>query len=124
LGIVAVAAVNLLCLRSKLLVNQGDSAFAAQETGLMPVLLFVRQVFGVDSNQLITLIAGVGKDRFIAADAVGMVITEDITLARQGLVALPTAEVGRVPVLIHRLRVLSAKNQRGNWICLWIYRGQ
>lgn len=67
--------------------------------------------FGVDANQLIALIAGIGEDRFIAPDAIRVIITEDVTLARQGLITLPTAEVGRVPVLIHCLGVFPAKNQ-------------
>jgi len=40
-----------------------------------------------------------------------MVVPEHVTLSCQGLITLPTAEVTRVPVLRHRLRVFSAENQ-------------
>ena len=34
----------------------------AKETGFMPMLLLVGEVFGVDANDLSTLVAVVGKD--------------------------------------------------------------
>lgn len=40
-----------------------------------------------------------------------MVVAQHVTLAGQALVALPAAEVARVPVLGHGLRVLAAENQ-------------
>lgn len=42
LRIVAVATIDLIGLRSKLLVDQIQIAFEAEETGLVPVLVFVR----------------------------------------------------------------------------------
>lgn len=42
LRIVAVATVDLIGLRSELLVDQVQIAFEAEETGLVPVLVFVR----------------------------------------------------------------------------------
>lgn len=50
LGVVAVAAIDFLRLRSELLVDEGHSAFAAQEAGLVPVFVFVRQVLGVNTD--------------------------------------------------------------------------
>jgi len=44
LGIVAIATVDLVCLRTELFVHEWHAALAAQETGLMPVLVFVGKV--------------------------------------------------------------------------------
>lgn len=65
----------------------------------------------VDPNDRVAVFAGVGEDGLVTLDAVGVVILEDVALAGQGLVALPAAEVARVPVLRHGLRVLSAENE-------------
>lgn len=40
-----------------------------------------------------------------------MVVAQYVSLAGQALVALPAAEVARMPVLGHCLRVLAAENQ-------------
>jgi hypothetical protein len=47
----------------------------------------------VDADDSIALLARVGEDGLIALDAVRVVIPEDVALSRQGLVALPAAEV-------------------------------
>lgn len=44
LGVVAVAAINLVNLATELFVHQGHSASVAEETGLMPMLILVRQI--------------------------------------------------------------------------------
>lgn len=44
LGIVAIATVDLVCLRPELFVHKWHAALAAQETGLMPVLVFVGKI--------------------------------------------------------------------------------
>jgi len=72
----------------------------------MPIL--VRQILGVDADGTVAIVARVGEQRFVALDAVGMLITQDVTLARQRLVALPAAEVSQMPILGHGLRVLTA----------------
>lgn len=74
----------------------------------MPVLVFVRQILGINSDSLVAFLANIGKDGLVALDAVGMVVSQHIALSGQRLVALPAAEVARVPVLRHRLRVFSA----------------
>ena len=66
---------------------------------------------GVDADGLAALLAGVGEDGLVALDAVGMVVAEHVALAGQRLVALPAAEVTRVPVLGHGLGVLATENQ-------------
>lgn len=66
---------------------------------------------GVDSNDLVALFAAIGEDTLVALDAIRVVITQHVALARQGLVALPAAEVPRMPVLVHGLGVLAAENQ-------------
>jgi hypothetical protein len=81
LGIIAIAAVNLLCLGAELFVNQRYATFAAKKTGLVPMLLFVRQVLGVNAYELIALIASIRKNGFIAFNTIWMIITEDISLS-------------------------------------------
>lgn len=70
LGIVAVAAVDFLRLRSKLFVDQRNLALAAQEAGLMPMLVFVGQILRVNPNKLLAFIASVGENGFIASDTI------------------------------------------------------
>lgn len=65
---------------------------------------------GVDSNDLAAILAGVGEHRLVALDAVRVVILEDVALAGQAVIALPAAEVARMPVFGHRLRVFSTEN--------------
>lgn len=69
---------------------------------------------GVNSNDLVALLAAVGEDALVALDAVGVVIAQHVALTCQRLVALPAAEVPRVPVLVHGLGVLAAENQLEN----------
>lgn len=108
LRVIAVAAVDLVYLGAELLVHQRHAALGAQEARLVPVLVLVGQILGVDSDDLVALLASVGEDALVALDAVGVVIAQHVALARQRLVALPAAEVPRVPVLVHGLGVLAA----------------
>lgn len=48
---------------------------------------------GVDADDAVAVIARIGEYGLVALDAVGMLIAEDVALARQRLVALPAAEV-------------------------------
>lgn len=66
---------------------------------------------GVDADGLVALLAGISEDRFVALNAVGVVIAQHVALASQRLVALPAAEVARMPVLGHGLGVLATENQ-------------
>lgn len=77
----------------------------------MPMFVLVRQILRVDTDDGVTVLAGVGKHGLVALDAVRMVILQDISLTGQGVVALPAAEVTRVPVFRHGLRVLPAENE-------------
>lgn len=66
---------------------------------------------GIDADDFVAFLAAVGEDALVALDAVGMLVAQDITLARERLVALPTAEVTAVPILVHCLGVLATENQ-------------
>jgi len=114
-GVVAGTAVNFLHFAPELLVHEGNLAFVAEEAFLVPVLIFVRQILGIDADDEIAVVTGVGEDALVALGAVGVVVLEYISLPRETLVALPAAEVLRVPVLRHRLRVLAAENQLYTW---------
>lgn len=52
MGVVAVAAVDLVHLATELFVHQGHSAPVAEEAGLVPVLILVRQILQTIRRQL------------------------------------------------------------------------
>lgn len=52
LGVVAVAAVDLIHLATELFVHQGHSAPVAEEAGLVPVLILVRQILKATLNHV------------------------------------------------------------------------
>ena len=78
LSIVARAAVNTVSLGAELFVHQAAATLVTQETGLVPVLLLVGKILGVNPNDLATLITGVGEDVLVTFNAVRMVISQDI----------------------------------------------
>ena len=45
----------------------------------MPVLLFVRQILGVDPDNLATLVTSIGEHVLVASDTVGEVFSQDIS---------------------------------------------
>lgn len=59
LSVVAVSAIDFFHFRSELFVHQRHTAFAAQETSLVPVFVFVRQIFRVDADGLVAFVARV-----------------------------------------------------------------
>lgn len=71
------------------------------------MLVFVGQVLRIDADRLVALLAHVGEHVLVALDAVGVLVTQHVPLAGETLVALPTAEVTRVPILRHGLGVLA-----------------
>lgn len=58
LGIIAVAAIDLVHLATKLFVHQGYSAPVAEEAGLMPVLILVRQILKTTLNHISPFLYG------------------------------------------------------------------
>ena len=78
LRVVAWPAVDTVGLGAKLLVHEGGAALGAHEACLVPVLLLVGKILGVNPNDLATLITGVGEDVLVTFDAVRMVISQDI----------------------------------------------
>jgi len=53
----------------------------------------------------------VSKHRLVAVDAVRMLVTQNVSVPSQRQVTVETRKVTCMPVLIHRLRVLSGENQ-------------
>jgi len=98
LGVIARSTVDSVRLRTKLLVHKTGATLVAKETGFVPMLLLVGEVFGVDANDLSTLVAVVGKDVLVTLDAVGMIISQDIPVPGKAVVAV---------VAKHRLAVLD-----------------
>lgn len=107
LSVVTVATVNFIHLASKLFVHQGYSAPVAKEASLVPVLVLVRQILRIDTNDFVTLLAAISENALVTLDAVRMLVPENVTLSCQGFVALPATKMPTVPVLVHRLRVLA-----------------
>jgi len=66
---------------------------------------------GVGSNDCLTLVTHVCKHRLVAVDAVGVLITQDVTVTGQRQITVETGEVTRMPVVVHCLRVLGREYQ-------------
>lgn len=64
----------------------------------------------IDSNDLVTFVACICEYIFVAFNAVRMLITQHISLTSQTFVTLPAAEMTRMPVLVHCLRIFTAEN--------------
>lgn len=107
LGVVTIPAVDLVHLATELFVHQGHSAPVAQETGLVPMLILVRQILGIDTDDFVALLAPIREHALVALDAVRVLVPQHVALPGQRLVALPATEVAAVPILAHRLRVLA-----------------
>lgn len=75
LGIVTVTTVNLVDLATELFIHQGDSALVAEKAGLVPMLVLVRKILGVDSNNFIAFLATIGKYTLVTLDTVWMLIS-------------------------------------------------
>jgi len=77
----------------------------------VPVLLFVGEILGVCSYEFCAFFAGVGEKLFVASDAVRMFFSQDISLAREILVAVPTGKMLRVKFFVHGSCILAGENQ-------------
>ena len=66
---------------------------------------------GVGANGSLALLTGVGKQVLIALDAVGVLLPQNVAVARQVQVTVEAAEVAAVPVLVHGFGVLARKDQ-------------
>ena len=83
LSIVARPAVNTVSLGAELFVYQAAPTFVTEEAGLVPVLLLVGKILRVNPNDLAALVTGVGEHVLVTFDAVGMVISQDVSV-REG----------------------------------------
>jgi len=108
---VTITAVNLIFFAAKRFVHQTVAADAAHEAPFVPVLLFVGEILGVCSYEFCAFFAGVGEKLFVASDAVRMFLSQDISLAREILVAVPTGKMLRVKFLVHGSCILAGENQ-------------
>ena len=79
LSIVARPAVNTVSLGAELFVYQAAPTFVTEEAGLVPVLLLVGKILRVNPNDLAALVTGVGEHVLVTFDAVGMVISQDVS---------------------------------------------
>lgn len=88
LGVVARTAVDSVSFGSKLLVHQAAPALVAQEASLVPVLLLVGQILGINANNFSTFIAVVCEHIFVAFDTVWVVISQNIPVTSKTVVAM------------------------------------
>jgi len=71
----------------------------------MPVTILVRQILRIDADDTVAVVAAVGEHSFVAFDAIRMLVTQNVALARQRLVTLPAAKMTQMPILGHGFRV-------------------
>jgi len=69
-----------------------------------------RTYFRVDPDGLVTFIARIGEYRFIAFDAIWMIVSKHIPLSCQRFITLPATKMTRMPVLVHSFGVFSTEN--------------
>ena len=66
---------------------------------------------GVSTDDSLTFLTRMSKHGLIAVDAVGMLITQDVSVASQRQITLETRKVTCMPVVVHRLCVLRGEYQ-------------
>jgi len=108
---VTFAAVDLFIFRTERFVDERVVADGADEAPFVPMLLFVREILGVGADNLLTFGARVGKELFVASDAIRMFFPQNVSLTSQGLVAVPTSEMLGVEFLVHGASVFARKYQ-------------
>ena len=126
LSVIAGATVDPVSFGTELLVNQAGPTLAALEAALVPVLLLVGKILqqssqarlkvvwssylAVDSDDFPAFVAVVCEDALVAANAVGMILSEDIPVASQTVVTVVTEQdlVLQFSLLAVRHAVLGA----------------
>jgi hypothetical protein len=109
--IVTLRTVESVVLSGKRPIDERFLTVATLEAILVPVQFFVRQILGICSNGGLALLAGMCKEILVTLDTIGMFVSQYVAMSRQSNVTLETRKVTRVPVLVHRLRVLTRKYQ-------------
>lgn len=97
-------------LRAERLVYKRQLAHVTEEALLMPMLVLVGEVLGVGADLGLALLAAVGKQLLVAGDAVRLLVLEDVATASQRFIAVVTAEVISVKVLIHCSGILAVED--------------
>ena len=64
----------------------------------------------IDADNTVAIVAAVGENSLVAFDTIRVLVTQNVALARQRLVALPAAKMTQVPILGHGFRVLATEN--------------
>jgi len=119
LCVIAWSTVDSVSLGAELLVHEAGPALVAEEAGLMPVLLFIRQVLRVNTNDFSTFIAIVCKYIFITLYAVGMVVSQDIPVTCKAVVAVMAKHCFYFWFLARLvLRLPEIRNNLRNYSCV------
>lgn len=69
-----------------------------------------RRYLRVDSDDFVAFFAGIREYRFVAFNAVRVIVAEYVSLSGQRFVALPATEMRRVPILVHGFCEFAAEN--------------
>jgi hypothetical protein len=109
--VVAIGAVEFVVGCCKWLVNQRSLTVGAFEAFLMPMCIFVRQIFGVRSNDSLAFLTRVSKEVLVAFDAVRMFIAENVPVTGEIEVTMEARKVTAVPILVHCFCVFSREYQ-------------
>jgi len=88
LCVVAGTTVDPVSLGPELLVHQARPALVTEEAGLMPVLLLVGQVLGVDPDDLPALVAVIREHILVTLDTVGVIVPQNISVSSKTVVAV------------------------------------
>jgi len=100
--VVAVTAIDSVCLAPELLIHETRATLGASEASFMPVLLFVGEILAVNPDNLSTVVAVIGKRILIAADAEWVIVPQNIPMASQTVIAVVTEQdlILKVPVKV------------------------
>lgn len=76
----------------------------------MPVLILVGQVLGVSSDFGFAFLTSVGKQVLVALDAVRVLLTQDVAVTCQRLLAVPAHKMLLMEVLLHGFGVFTTED--------------
>jgi hypothetical protein len=107
--IVALATIKQFVLRAERLVNERQLANIAKKALLVPMFFLVGQIFRVGANLFLAFFAVVGKQLFVAGNAMRMLVFEYVTRASQRFVAMPATKMISMIILIHCSCVLAVE---------------
>jgi len=81
LSVVAWPTINPVSLGSELFVHQGSTALGTNEARLVPMLVFVREILWINTNDFGALVTVVGEDILVTFYTIGVIIPENVSVS-------------------------------------------